>query len=207
MKKAIIERRFENFCSELELVPTDIVPMVGMAWYESFADVSGNVQAILERGWNPLTKKLLLDPHLRRTMTEVDREEELNLGYLTGYKIQMIENSLELQADDITAPISNNDSTLNFNSGYACRMVDKLIGDTDLERARARTNQRAKFGENTKAMLKNMERLSAVGELVRVAMTHEVGIDLLSEMRMRRAEEKEAKDAKEQKKRVENSQN
>ena len=52
-----------------------------------------------------------------------------------------------------------------------------------------------------------MKRLSAAGELVRVAMTHEVGIDLLSEMRMRRAEDKEAKDAKEQKKRVENSQN
>ena len=78
-------------------------------------------------------------------------------------------------------------------------MVDKLIGHTDLERARARNNQRAKFGENTKAMLKNMKWLSAAGEVVRVAMTHEVGIDLLSEMRMRRAEDKEDKDAKEQK--------
>lgn len=60
MKKKIMELRQRTFCSELELAPTDIMPMINDAWQCLFGDFDGNVDAIASTGWNPLTKYLLV---------------------------------------------------------------------------------------------------------------------------------------------------
>ena len=46
LKKKLMEYRLDNFTSELELQPTDIMPMINEAWKASFADVEGNCAAI-----------------------------------------------------------------------------------------------------------------------------------------------------------------
>ena len=48
---------------------TDLMPIINIAWKNSFARVSKNKQAIVDRGWNPLNRALLLDDELRSTMT------------------------------------------------------------------------------------------------------------------------------------------
>ena len=76
--------------------------------------------------------------------------------------------------------------SLNFNCGYASTVIDKIVGSVDLQRARARNNAKAKFGTNTRMLIKNMKKLTSAGQLVRVANTHEIGLCLLEEIKLRK---------------------
>jgi hypothetical protein len=60
----------------LEILPTDIILMVNYTWAGSFDNTMTNIKAILERGWYPLNRMLLLHPEIRKTMTIKDVEEE-----------------------------------------------------------------------------------------------------------------------------------
>lgn len=62
IKKNIMDLRLCSFCSELESIPTDIIPMINAAWDISFADFDGNEEAIAATWWNLLTKFLPLYP-------------------------------------------------------------------------------------------------------------------------------------------------
>ena len=62
--------------SEVEILPTDIIIIVNSAWNKSFSDIKGNKEAIVQRGWFPLTRNLLLLPELRKTMTPDDHDWE-----------------------------------------------------------------------------------------------------------------------------------
>jgi hypothetical protein len=75
-KKIMLRTRISQMISDVEILPSDIIVIVNHAWNASFADVPGNIAAVLERGWNPLNKNLLLLEELRKTMTDYDREWE-----------------------------------------------------------------------------------------------------------------------------------
>ena len=60
----------------MELLPSDIMPIVNHAWKKSFGNLSNTRKAIYHRGWYPLNRNLLLDKDLRETMTSEDKEEE-----------------------------------------------------------------------------------------------------------------------------------
>ena len=49
-------------------LPTDIIPLVNMAWKESFANVTNSQKAIRERGWGPLNYCLLDHPDLNQKL-------------------------------------------------------------------------------------------------------------------------------------------
>ena len=86
MKKKLMDLRQRTFCSELELVPTDIMPMINYGWSNSFGDLQENCEALASTGWNPLTKVLLLHPALHRMMSDHDRQVKLELGLVTEKK-------------------------------------------------------------------------------------------------------------------------
>lgn len=94
LKKQIVDKCIEIFCSELKLQPTDIIPMIIYAWNLSFADICGNQEAIFNCGLNPLNKNLLLLEELRRTMTSQDQEEMDLLAMLCAEKLQLVESTL-----------------------------------------------------------------------------------------------------------------
>jgi hypothetical protein len=50
----------------LEILPTDIIPMVNYAWAGRFDNTMINIKAILEGGWHPLNRMLLLHPKVRK---------------------------------------------------------------------------------------------------------------------------------------------
>ena len=183
IKKQIMDLRLSTFCSELELQPTDIMPMINYGWKNSFGDVDGNCVAIAATGWNPLTKILLLHPDLRRTMSDYDRQQELHLDLVNERKLEILLDKHGEVDDD-----STDETALNFNNGYAGVMIDKIVGYADIEKARARNSERAVFGTNTKELLKSVKKLTSAGELVKVANTHELGLDLLTEIRRRQKE-------------------
>ena len=187
-KKRVMDKRLLTFCSEIELIPTDIVPMIHEAWLLSFADIQGNKEAITERGFNPLNKNLLLNDMLRRTMTDYDKEEERTREYITNEMLQYYLSRIvsNLDSSSTTPPTSN--SQLNYNHVYSCLFIDKIVGHADVEKARARNKYRANIGSNTKELLKQIKKLTSAGELVKVANTHEIGEDLLTEVRRRKVE-------------------
>ena len=41
-KKRLMDKRLLTFCSEIELIPTDIILMIHEAWILLFADITGN---------------------------------------------------------------------------------------------------------------------------------------------------------------------
>jgi hypothetical protein len=79
-KEQILETRSVRQMG-LEILPTDIIPMVNYAWAGSFDNTITNIKAILERGWYPLNRMLLLHPEIRKTMTIKDVEEGKKADY------------------------------------------------------------------------------------------------------------------------------
>ena len=187
-KKKVMDRRLLTFCSEIELIPTDIIPMIHYAWLLSFADTAGNKRAILECGLNPLNKNLLLLDTLCRTMTDYDREEENNREYINEEKMQLVVATNQPHSSSSTVQsLTTMNSQLNFNHAYSSIFIDKLVGHADVELARARNKYRAACGTNTKELIKQVKKVTSAGELVKVANTHEIGINLLTEVRRHKA--------------------
>ena len=206
LKKQIIDKRIQLFCSKLELLPTDMIPMILYAWNVSFADVAGNQEVIAERGLNLLNKNLLLLEELLRTMTESDKIEMNSLGIMTPEKLLLVDNPREASNNSSTeaTSVTNNEDNLNLNCRFAATVIDKLVGHVNLEKARARNLAKSKIGGNTKDLLKHMKELNSAGELVRICHTHKLRMDLLTEVRLRRAEienEENLKRVKKQKQR------
>ena len=50
---------------------SDIMIVVHEMWPHAFGNFESNLQAIYERGWNSLTKMLLLNPIIFATITEL----------------------------------------------------------------------------------------------------------------------------------------
>jgi hypothetical protein len=137
----------------LELLPTDIIPIVNYAWCGSFDNVKNNIKAILLRGWNPLNKMLLLHPELRKTMTAKDLEEEEESGLLPN-KIRISSNqslpdsnlqpklpnmdTTAFTTDDMTRTeqTTNKNRNLQFKGSNAMNCLKKIIQEHDFERAR-----------------------------------------------------------------------
>lgn len=124
-----------------------------------------------------MTKNLLLHPSLCRTMSDHNREQELAFDLVTERKLEML-----LKENEEYNFESNDDDKLNFNNGFAGVVIDKIVGYTDIEKSRARNNENSVFRTNTMALLKQIKTLTTAGELVKVANTHKLGFDLLTEV-------------------------
>ena len=64
MKKKITSKRIEMGLFKLNLLRTDVIPIVNYAWDRSFSKKHTNLQAIRDRGWGPLNKILLSHPEI-----------------------------------------------------------------------------------------------------------------------------------------------
>ena len=70
LKKELFRSRISNLQQRLHLIRTDILPLVTKCWPMAFGNVKNNQKAIVERGWNPYNRELLLNPVIRATMNE-----------------------------------------------------------------------------------------------------------------------------------------
>ena len=59
-KQNLLDSQIQYMFGHLQLVPTDIIPLVNLCWDDSFANVRTNKKAIVERGWAPFNRNLLL---------------------------------------------------------------------------------------------------------------------------------------------------
>ena len=117
-------------------------------------------------------------------MTEYDKDEESSREYITIERLEYIEKQSQAALlSSIAADTSSlTNSHLNFNHTYSSLFIDKLVGHADVEKVRARNKYRDNIGNNTKEFLKQVKKLTSAGELIKVANTHEIGLDLLTEV-------------------------
>jgi hypothetical protein len=140
-KEQILETRSTKQMG-VEVIPTGIIPIVNYAWCGSFDNTETNNKAILERGWFPLNRMLLLHPDLRKTMTEQDLKKEQESG-LCPNKIKSCFSSTNSKPD-INLPTMNNsifnsDNTnktkqfLQFEGRTASNCLQKIVKEHDFE--------------------------------------------------------------------------
>ena len=67
MEKLRIEKK-EEMMMPTTIDPHEIILMVNYAWSRSFGRYAKNKVVIVERGWRPLNRVLLLDESIRNTM-------------------------------------------------------------------------------------------------------------------------------------------
>jgi len=122
---------------DMGIQSSDIVPIVNVAWQDSFMRVKQNKKAIAERGWFPYNRNLLNNEEIRATMTisEADDEKKCTQTMLTtsptasttaGRTITP-ESSPECQQQEaISRSSMNNTGTLNFGSGMEFHVISQL---------------------------------------------------------------------------------
>jgi hypothetical protein len=220
-RKEYIMRLRERLSLQLEILPTDIIPLIIYAWNHSFLKTTTNIQAIQERGWFPLNRALLLHPLLRATMTNEEKEEEKKSGLVSSideridiadidsHNLPSNSTSIQQQATNNTNNITNNinvttttgNNNLNFSSGLGARVLDRLVSKNDLIASRKRNICSKREGENMTERMRKMTRKSAA-QLVTVGQTHVLGVPLLNRVKIDiqkiKEEQQEVKVKKEQ---------
>ena len=61
-KKKLFKKKVVGCQGDLQLLRTDIIPLVNSCFHEAFSNVQNNQKAIREQGWFPYNCNLLLDP-------------------------------------------------------------------------------------------------------------------------------------------------
>ena len=172
-KQELLNLKIKKMAKDVSLRPTDLMPLINIAWKKSFARVDKNQQAIAERGWNPLNYNLLTDPELRATMTNREICDESS-------KITLPPSMKSKQA--ITTPSSNNNevtsitsdalpldiddtttqqSSLNFSTGVSAECLSSLVKSEQLMEARERIKLEKAEGEDLATRLKAAKRIMA----------------------------------------------
>ena len=90
-------------------------------------DVQNNLKAIYERGWNPLTRALLLDNVIRATVTEDMLKWEQERGLFSESQLKKYHSNLHYSTDEnggITIQAISNtktecDNDLNFKQFFS----------------------------------------------------------------------------------------
>ena len=62
--KDMLLKKMEMNMKNINIKQNDIIPIINSAWSKSFACVENNLKAIRDRGWAPLSCKLLRHPEI-----------------------------------------------------------------------------------------------------------------------------------------------
>ena len=126
--------------------------ILNYAWDISFARIDGNKKAILERGWYPYNRNLLLHPELVDTMTKKEQESAVVNNYV-GPKNIMIQNDApnydpKFLSATVTETETNSISQgLNYSRGVASFCAHTLIGHQSLMERRAKMKEKVEVRE------------------------------------------------------------
>jgi hypothetical protein len=201
-KQKIMDSRYEKMMG-IELIPSDIIPIVNYAWMGSFENQKNNKKAIFERRWNPLNRMLLLHPKLRSDMTEKDVEWEIGCGLFSNITYNSHSNIFNKKktrksttdtptcrttptttaAAATTKNINNNieskinEQQLNFGSGLSHHFLKKIVKSIDFENARENIIADKERGQCLNARLQKMPKITAA-TLINAGQTHVLGVSV-----------------------------
>ena len=160
---------------DASLRPTDLMPLINIAWDKSFARNHQNKKAIVDRGWNHLNYNLLTEPDLRATMTIGEKvSEHSKITLPPSMQPENINNSDSNQtssdnstASKITTSHSSQktsysqQSSLNFSTGVSAECLTALVRNEQLMEARERIWKEKGNGEDLTTRLKQAKHVTA----------------------------------------------
>ena len=206
-KRNLLRRRISQMVAEIEILPSDIIPIINDAWNHSFADTRGNQQAIVQRGWFPLNRNLLLLPELRKTMTCDDHDWE---SRSLLYPEVRIENERKKKEQHPSLPTMRNNASiggtsieppnLNTTQGVSGSAIQFLIGQEEQQSIRAESAKKRKTGNTVREGFKRLKSLKASGQMIAYTGTFEVGLNTLDEVNRRVAVQQSIKEEEDRKK-------
>ena len=187
-KKKLLEAKMNYMIDPLTLVPTDIVPIVNVAWDASFAKVQHSKKAIADRGWNPLNYELLNDTDIQATMTsaEIDHYKSLLKKNDHSYSNSPAGSSTQLMdsrssigrfsalTDDFCPnfdpkylsqkPVDEVSfkSNLSFQSGRSKLVLESLVHHDDLMKARETIKVNKSRGDEMTQRSVDVKKLTAM---------------------------------------------
>ncbi len=137
---------------KLNLLRTDIIPIVNAAWTKSFAKTNSNLKAIQDRGWGPLNKVLLHHPEICSSKpTSSPSDSPPRLTHKDDYSLSS-PSSEDHSLSPIPRPLMNKDiidvEDINFNEGFAGDVIQTIL-------------RRAHRDQKTLQNLRKTEKLSA----------------------------------------------
>ena len=128
------------------------------------------MKAISSRGWYPYTRKLLLDPQIRATITEELLQWEKDSGLFGDNLLQQLhnvaytelENGIELRCNKAVSV----DTNLNFKGGNTARYVSTTImSEVDRQAAREEIQKYKDEGMTLKECLDKINRTLTSGKM------------------------------------------
>ena len=122
-KKMLTSKRFEMGLFKMNLVRTDIIPIVNYAWEKSFNNVTNNLKAIADRGWGPLNRVLLSHPEIVSSKPDSIDTMVPSQSNDTVDNSNVVDNKSRHYVDDKYVPIED----LNFNSGFAGDVITTIL--------------------------------------------------------------------------------
>jgi len=222
-KKDVVHKRLNLMMDKPGIVATDIIPMVNYAWGQSFVRVDKNLKAIADRGWGPLNYCLLMNPQIQATMTKSESESfalmmkksttsdsssnqytTINTGSFTT--ISTVTNDpaiIEMNYDpsylqkEVPSTVVTFSSKLNFSSGRSAAVIETLLHDLDLKKAREENKKKVEKGKELQAKTDDVRKISAMLNFNTIGC--EVGKDSLA-IRMKMASKKKEEENKQQQK-------
>ena len=167
--------------SDIQIQPTDIIPLVIKAWKKSFARIEKNKIAIAIRGWWPFTRKLLLHPDIRATMTTKEIEEEKNFEEL-GHQVTPIIASQNQTFSHVTThpysisdismpPLPPQECNFNFSHGVSKCFLTSFVAQSNIVAARETNMENIKLGQSQRETLKKIKGQFKSGALYKVGIS------------------------------------
>ena len=171
-KQDLLDFKLKKMTEDQYLKPTDLMPLINKAWNASFARKHKNLQAIADRGWNPLNYNLLTMPEIRATMTkdekklELDSSDDIKLPkYILKPNQQSTDSTNSNTYEDettINSETSNSEQlTLNFSTGVSALCLNDIVRHEQLQEARERIQKEKKDGEDVTSKLRAAKKLTA----------------------------------------------
>ena len=189
-KQELLNFKIQKMSQDCSLKPTDLIPLINIAWGKSFARVEQNKKAIAERGWNPLNYNLLTNSDLRATMTVAERLTESSKITLppsfrntavdsnpnststsTSTSNSNSQSDSELSSSSTSNHTNHNEnpsvcnetqqSSLNFSTGVSAECLTALVRTEQLMEARERIKREKAEGEDLATRLKGGRKITA----------------------------------------------
>ena len=162
-KRKLTSKRIEMGINRLNLVRTDIIPIVNAAWKKSFAKTNSNLKAIRDRGWGPLNKVLLHHPEIRSSKPPSPSDIPPTLS---NEDSPIASPSSEDPLSPIPRPLMNEGvidvDDINFNEGFAGDVIQTILRRAQRDHKTLRNlRQSKKLGTDFTSSMKSSSKWTA----------------------------------------------
>lgn len=165
------KRKYVEHRNVPKFEPTDIVPLVNMAFEKSFGNQKNAMKAIADRGWNPL-----------------------NYNILATYQEFQKKNTVDLTIEPTTtSSVTFALPKININQGIGSYYLDRLIEEEKKSEGRKRKFEEIKQEQKTKEMkIEHVKKLTKVSSATLAANNHYTLDETILELVVQKHEQEEA---------------